>query len=674
MSKPELRLVNKLSFHSNRLNFQQSDSLARPRGQDRRLLRFALLIGMLFFAFCYPSLVRAAQVTLAWDANDPSPDGYCLYQRAGSSAYDYEQPAWSGSGTTCTISNLDEGSQYHFVVRAYVADSESGDSNEVSYYAEPAEPTPVNNAPTARAGSDQTILGGTIVMLDGRMSSDPNGDSLSYAWSQTGGPSVSLSGRNTTQPTFTAPAGTPTNTVLTFQLLVTDPGGLSGSDTCRITIPAVIEANDPPVSEAGTNQTVISGAGVTLDGSGSTDPEGQTLIYQWRQTSGTAVQLASANRARASFTAPQVNAGQQVTLIFELTVSDDRMLACTDTCIVQVNPAPVADGNGDGVPDGQDDSGEEFENGSDPLNPEENQAPDRPRIVSPSNGATGVSLRTRISASAFSDPESGDEHKKSQWRIVNASNQRVVMDIQVYRYLTTVWLPYFLLDPGRTYTCQVKYFDQNGLDSEWSSPVSFTTASNTYWWNSRGLVEGEEAPTSTDLNANGILDATETETIKSLLAVDGQHTMAVAIEPNTNAATIDGAGAIDPYNENVAPQAQDIGPFGLIGYRIQLAQPGQSTAVSLYFSGEVDPSTSWVTMSSDGDYPDCSESVVRQTDGSIVRQLTDGGEEDLDGVANGVIIDAVGPRALSSDDQRLDSGTASSSSGGGGCFIGSLLK
>ncbi len=82
-------------------------------------------------------------------------------------------------------------------------------------------------------------------------------------------------------------------------------------------------------------------------------------------------------------------------------------------------------------------------------------------------------------------------------------------------------------------------------------------------------------------------------------------------------------------------------------------------------------------MTSDGDYPDCSEGVVHQTDGSIVRQLTDGGEDDLDGVANGIIIDAVGPRALSSDDQSLDNGTASSSSGGGGgggCFIRSLLK
>ena len=672
MSKPGLLLTKKLSFHSNPPKFQQPDSLARRRGQDRRLLRFALLIGMLFFAFCYPSLVRAAQVTLAWDANNPAPEGYRLYQRVGSSAYNYEQPAWSGSGTTCTISDLSEGSQYHFVVRAYVAYSESGDSNEVSYYAEPAEPTPVNSAPTARAGSDQTLLGGTIVMLDGRMSSDPDGDSLRYAWTQTGGPSVSLSGRNTTQPTFTAPAGTTANTVLTFQLLVTDPGGLSDSDTCRVTIPAVIETNDPPVAEAGTNQTVISGAGVTLDGSGSTDPEGQTLTYQWRQTSGTAVQLASANRARASFTAPLVNTGQQVTLIFELTVSDDQMLTCTDTCIVQVNPAPVADGDGDGVPDGQDASGEEVENGSDPLNPEENQAPDRPRIVSPSNGATGVSLRARISASAFSDPDSGDRHKKSQWRIVNVSNQRVVMDIEMYRYLTGIRLPYFLLDPGRTYTCQVKYFDQNGMGSEWSSPVSFTTASATYWWNSRGLVEGEEAPDNTDLNANGISDATETETIKSVLAVDGRHTMAVAVEPDTNAATIEGAGTIDPYAEDTVPQVQDIGPYGLIGYRVQVAQPGESTTVSLYFSGDVDDSTPWVTMTSDGDYPDCSEGVIHQTDGSMVRELTDGGEDDLDGVANGIIIDAVGPRSLSSG----DNGTSSSSSGGGGggCFIGALLK
>ena len=68
-------------------------------------------------------------------------------------------------------------------------------------------PLDVNQAPTADAGGDQTVAGGSgTVNLDGTASSDPDGDALTYAWTQTGGAGVTLSGADTATPSFTAPS------------------------------------------------------------------------------------------------------------------------------------------------------------------------------------------------------------------------------------------------------------------------------------------------------------------------------------------------------------------------------------------------------------------------------------------------------------------------------------
>ncbi|NNK00185.1 MAG: hypothetical protein HKP58_07205 [Desulfatitalea sp.] len=89
-----------------------------------------------------PLIASAAQVQLQWDANDPAPEGYRLFQRTDGSTYDYSQPVWSGTTATCSVDNLVVGDTYHFVVRAFVGGDESVDSNEVAYTAV-AEPPPV---------------------------------------------------------------------------------------------------------------------------------------------------------------------------------------------------------------------------------------------------------------------------------------------------------------------------------------------------------------------------------------------------------------------------------------------------------------------------------------------------------------------------------------------------
>ncbi|MBM0106778.1 hypothetical protein JM946_18755 [Steroidobacter sp. S1-65] len=91
-----------------------------------------------------------------------------------------------------------------------------------------------NQSPTANAGADRSIAEGSAVSLQGS-GSDPDGTIASYQWTQTAGPSVSLSGANTANASFTAPQVN-ANTALTFRLTVTDNQGATGSDEVTITV------------------------------------------------------------------------------------------------------------------------------------------------------------------------------------------------------------------------------------------------------------------------------------------------------------------------------------------------------------------------------------------------------------------------------------------------------
>jgi hypothetical protein len=101
----------------------------------------------------------------------------------------------------------------------------------------------VGSGPTADAGVAESVSEGDAVGLDGTGSSDLDGDALSYAWTQTGGPTVSLTGADTATPTFVTPL-VDVPTPLTFELTVSDAAGNADTDTVVVTVTDV-PAPDP---------------------------------------------------------------------------------------------------------------------------------------------------------------------------------------------------------------------------------------------------------------------------------------------------------------------------------------------------------------------------------------------------------------------------------------------
>jgi len=180
-------------------------------------------------------------------------------------------------------------------------------------------------------------------MLDASASMDPDGDSITFLWTQTGGPSVTLSDTSSAAPTFTAPGAPEGGVSLNFEVTVSD-GNLEASDAVTVT---VYGANTAPTADAGSDQSVVSGTSVALDASGSSDAETDTgnLGVTWTQTNGPEVTLSDRFALQPTFDAPVVE-GEDAVLTFEVAIEDAGGEVATDQVSVTVTAVETEEEEG----------------------------------------------------------------------------------------------------------------------------------------------------------------------------------------------------------------------------------------------------------------------------------------------------------------------------------------
>ncbi|MCB1967469.1 MAG: hypothetical protein KDI64_15935, partial [Candidatus Accumulibacter sp.] len=188
-----------------------------------------------------------------------------------------------------------------------------------------------NAPPVANAGPDQTVPLGSLVILDGSASHDPEGAILSYSWSLTGKPAGSnaaLASSSGLSPSFSTDL--PGDYIV--QLIVNDGALPSAPDTVTIST-----ANSRPVADAGPPQNVAAGTRVQLDGSASHDADGDALVFAWSLTTvplGSNAVLSAASAVKPSFT-PDI-AG---TYVAQLIVNDGQLDSLPVTVVITVSAA-----------------------------------------------------------------------------------------------------------------------------------------------------------------------------------------------------------------------------------------------------------------------------------------------------------------------------------------------
>jgi hypothetical protein len=293
----------------------------------------------------------------------------------------------------------------------------------------------VNTPPIADAGPDQTVNEGESVTLDGSGSSDSDNDPLTYQWTAAGG--IILSSEIVANPTFIAPEVT-VETQFIFTLAVND--GIDNSEPDQVIV-TVQNVNTPPIADAGPGQTVNEGETVTLDGSGSSDPDGNPLTFFWTFPEG--IELSSESAATPTFTAPEVSEDTDFT--FTLLVNDDKEDSEPDEVVItvlNVNKAPVADA-------GPDQTVNESETVT--LDGSGSTDPDGDPLTFYWNSPEGIELSSETAAApTFTAPEVSENMDFTFTLVVNDGTEDSGPDEVVITVLNVNKEPVAIAGPGQT--------------------------------------------------------------------------------------------------------------------------------------------------------------------------------------------------------------------------------
>jgi hypothetical protein len=315
----------------------------------------------------------------------------------------------------------------------------------------------------------------------------------------------------------------------------------------------------------------------------------------------------------------------------------------------------------------------EYANGSDPFVAQINLAPDPPLLLSPVGGAISTA-EPLLEIDGFSDPDYGDTHAGTQWQIFQALDDQCVMDLTTTTSLTALGVPKLILDEDTEYYWRARNFDNYGLPSEWSQIGYFSTEYLGNDGDGNGVPDDQEVAATVDLDKDSVYDREQSD-IKCVEVVGGKTQLGVSTRDSGGLARVISLASEDPGEIGAgiggASQPQEV-PFGLINFKVLVDQPGDEVMITIYFSKPAPKNTVWYKYDPvEGSWVDFSAfSRMSGNRKTLELTLTDGGEGDADGIANGIIVDPAGlvipPSSGSVSDASDSLGDAI---GLGSCFI-----
>jgi len=694
----QIKNLKGAQMKSKKINRANSDNLIY-----RGLLSFAALTLILILA---PVAAYAlTPVTVAWDENNPVPDGYILYWGTSSGSYPNSQDV--GNATQYTIPGLQDGLTYYFAAKAYDADGNlSAFSREISH----TVATP-NSSPTT-----PTVPGGPAsgyIQTDYSFSStasDPDGDTLQYRFDW--GDGVISDWGNAGQSHAWTGNGNHCIKARAKDAL----GATSGWSGCSY-INISINTHSIEASAQASGSITPSGSIVVDNGGSQTfaiTPDENYQVLEVR-VDGNLI-------------------GNASTYTFNDVTQDHTIIVS----FVYVDPSPI-DSDGDGVPDEQDafptdpaetidtdgdgtgnnadldddedgmpdaweivnhldplvndadgdpDSDgisnlDEYSAGTGPKTFEDHSAPDAPILLTPPENAI-VSLTPELTTEEFYDPDIDDLHVESRWQIFRAGDNSCVLDVASSSSLVSLKVPNLILEEDTDYIWKVKFINNHKTKSEWSDVGTFTTDLTSNDLNGNGIPDDKEVAVNLDLDNDGISDSEQAD-IKCVNSQFNDVQIGISIKGSENAVSILSLG-IQDAGEEISTTKSKGKPksiqFGLIDFKILMKNPGDETVVTIHLSRPAfDKGKLFKYDPINGEWFDYSDYAEFSHNRKMVYlTLKDGGFGDADGIENGIIVD---PLTVGSETDIDNSG------GGGGdsevedfmegivpgsCFISSAVQ
>lgn len=262
-----------------------------------------------------------------------------------------------------------------------------------------------------------------------------------------------------------------------------------------------------------------------------------------------------------------------------------------------------------------------------------------------------------------------DQLASSQWQIFREEDGLIVFDATITPAAGQIEVPRLVLKKDTAYYYVVRYVINGVQPLEWTPRQPFFDSNLMLEdANSDGIPDTKEVDGQLDLDGDGTADLNQ-ENMRCIKSASGEEVIGLSLQGAHNVTAIEAVETIaaaelsSTEDIELAPQL----PFGLINLRAQVSAPGNTAAITIYLptSSVAAKQYWWYSYDNIRGWADNTHvATPGSVKGTVILKITDGGIGDVDGVANGIIVNQSG---MATSPAKGTGGSSSS------CFIDSLF-